>query len=78
MKQFSETLPVVTPDAGQLVSVTEAAMVTRLNPETIRRRIRRGTVRAWGVPWRVLVADLLQPYHTPGRRKSEVIRVREA
>lgn len=72
-KQFPEAPPPIT-DSTRVMSVTEAALLTRLNPETIRRRIRRGTVRAWGTPWRVLIADLIRPYPTPGRRKSDRIR----
>jgi hypothetical protein len=74
MKQFLDELPPMPADSGGLMSVTEAALLTRLNPETIRRRIRRGTVRAWGTPWRVMVADLLEPFHTPGKRKSDRFR----
>jgi len=74
MKQFLKELPPIACDSDGLMSVTEAALLTRLNPETIRRRIRRGTVRAWGTPWRVVLADLIQPYQTPGKRKSDRIR----
>jgi hypothetical protein len=52
--------PIATPE--RLLKVNDAALVAGLNPETIRRRIRRGQIRAWGFPHRVLLDDVLQPY----------------
>jgi hypothetical protein len=45
----------------RLMKVSEAAMVAGLNPETLRRRIRLGQLRAWGFPRRVLIEDVLPP-----------------
>jgi hypothetical protein len=37
-------------------------MMVGLNPETIRRRIRRGEIRAWGHPHKIALDDLLPIY----------------
>ena len=52
-----------------LLPVTEAAHQVGIHPETVRRRIRAGTLRAYGHPrtLRVKLTDLLQPYR-PARR----------
>ena len=58
------TLPV------QLMRVSEAAALIGVHPETLRRRIRRGELPAYGKPpRRVAVEDLLEPYK-PGACKK--------
>jgi hypothetical protein len=52
-----------------LLRVREAAMMVGLNPETVRRRIRRGEVRAWGKPQKVSLDDLLPLYLPAACRK---------
>jgi hypothetical protein len=42
--------------------VAEAAAIAGLNPETLRRRIRRGELPAWGSPRRVALNDVLQQF----------------
>ncbi len=66
-KRVFEKLP---PPCG-LMRVSEAAAAAGLHPETVRRRIRRGEVRAWGFPHRVLVADLLQEYEPAAAKDGE-------
>ncbi len=50
------------PEPGRLLRVREAALLMRLDRDTIYKRIRSGQVRAWGSPRRVLLDDLLRPY----------------
>jgi hypothetical protein len=54
---------------GGLYCVREAAMMVGLNPETVRRRIRRGEIRAWGRPQRISLDDLLPIYVPDSCRK---------
>ena len=49
------------PAPGGLLKVSDAAEIVGLNPETLRRRIRRGQLKAWGSPRRVAIADILFP-----------------
>jgi excisionase family DNA binding protein len=58
-----------TPSPLEFLTVTEAANQIGIHPETLRRRIRAGTLRAYGRPrtLRVKLKDLLQPYR-PARR----------
>ena len=60
----------IRPKAYEVVSVAEAALAVGLSEETVRRRIRRGQIPAWGMKGtlRVRVADLLPPY-VPNDRK---------
>ena len=52
-----------------LYRVREAALMVGLNPETIRRRIRRGEIRAWGRPQKIALDDLLPIYLPEACRK---------
>jgi hypothetical protein len=52
-----------------LMKVVEAAAIAGLNPETLRRRIRRGELAAWGSPRRVALADVMQQFEPPCLRK---------
>ena len=52
-----------------LYRVREAAMMVGMNPETIRRRIRRGEIPAWGRPQKVSLDDLLPIYVPEACRK---------
>ena len=52
-----------------LYRVREAAMIVGMNPETIRRRIRRGEIRAWGRPQKVSLDELLPIYVPEAGRK---------
>ena len=49
------------PDMTCFMSVTDAAAVARMNPETLHRLIREGKIRAFGRrhATRVLLADVL-------------------
>ncbi len=50
---------------SELYKVRDAARLLGLNPYTIRKRIRAGTITAWGKPLRVRPRDLLVPYEPP-------------
>jgi len=52
-----------------LFRVREAAMMVGMNPETIRRRIRRGEIPAWGRPQRIALDDLMPIYMPQAWRK---------
>ncbi len=54
----------------RLLRVREAALVMRLDRETICNRVRSGQVRAWGSPFRVLLDDLLRPHIPKGGKTS--------
>jgi hypothetical protein len=58
LAEATKVLERISPPSG-LMRVTEAAMLTGHNPETLRRRIRRGELRAWGRPYRVAISDVL-------------------
>jgi hypothetical protein len=48
--------------AFELVKVSEAAERCGLHPRTIRKRIARGELAAWGRPVRVRWRDVLPPF----------------
>ena len=52
-----------------LYRVREAALIVGMNPATIRRRIRRGEIRAWGRPQKVSLDDVLPIYVPEAFRK---------
>jgi hypothetical protein len=45
-----------------MMKVSDAAAIAGVNPETLRRRIRRGQLQAWGSPRRVALNDVLQQF----------------
>lgn len=45
-----------------LMKISEAALIAGLNPETLRRRVRRGDLAAWGSPRRVALADVMAQF----------------
>ena len=68
MNQAQSTIQRAVP-AGATYRVAEAALMTGLHKETIRRRIRAGKLTAWGSPQRVVLADLLAPQAPVSRQK---------
>ncbi len=62
--EAQHVLDTIPPPHG-LMRVNDAAAAAGIHPETVRRRIRRGEVRAWGRPRQVLVSDLLPQYQPP-------------
>jgi excisionase family DNA binding protein len=52
------------------MTVKEAALTLRMHEDTIRRRIRRGQILAWGRPQRIRIEDLLPVYVPSGTQKS--------
>ena len=57
-KKVLERIP---PPFG-LMKISEAAALAGLHPETLRRRVRRGELRAWGFPRKVRYADVMQQF----------------
>jgi excisionase family DNA binding protein len=57
------------PRTSELVTVADAALMLGIAQETIRRRIRRGEIPAWGKPGtlRVRLVDLMPPYDPRSR-----------
>jgi hypothetical protein len=47
----------------ELVKVREAAEMCGLNEKTLRERIRKGLLPAWGKPLRVRWRDVLTPFN---------------
>jgi len=45
-----------------LMKIADAAAIAGVNPETLRRRVRRGELAAWGSPRRVALGDVLQQF----------------
>jgi hypothetical protein len=54
-----------------LMRISQAAALAGLHPETLRRRIRRGELAAWGFPRRVAYADVVRQYEPPSLQKVE-------
>jgi excisionase family DNA binding protein len=52
-----------------LLRVREASMMVGLNRETVRRRIRRGEIRAWGRPQKIPFDELMPIYVPQACRK---------
>ena len=63
-KEAHSILQRVRPSIG-LMKISEAAQLAGLHPETIRRRVRRGELAAWGNPRRVDLNDLLKLFVPP-------------
>ncbi|MBS1856113.1 MAG: hypothetical protein JST11_12160 [Acidobacteria bacterium] len=61
MNEAKKVLLRTAPTFG-LLKISEAAMVAGVNPETLRRRVRRGELAAWGFPRRVALADVLAQF----------------
>jgi hypothetical protein len=51
------------------VKIAEAAAIAGVNSETIRRRVRRGELAAWGSPRRVALGDVLRQYIPSGMQE---------
>lgn len=69
--QLTETkniLRQVPPPMG-LMKISEAALVAGVCAETLRRRVRRGELAAWGSPRRVSIKDILQQFVPEGCEK---------
>jgi excisionase family DNA binding protein len=45
-----------------LLRISEAAAVAGVHPETLRRRVRKGELPAWGSPRRVRREDVLKQF----------------
>ncbi len=52
-------------DLAELYKLRDVAFLTGVSMSTIRRRIRAGTLTAWGKPLRVRPRDLLMRYEPP-------------
>ena len=52
-------------DLMDLYKVRDASFITGISMFTIRKRIRAGTISAWGRPFRIRPRDLLQKYQPP-------------
>jgi hypothetical protein len=61
MKDVKKVLRRAAPPAG-LMRISEAALVAGVCAETLRRRVRRGELAAWGSPRRVALADILEQF----------------
>jgi excisionase family DNA binding protein len=59
-KHLKTVVPTIPSD---LVSVTEAAQIAGMTPRTIWRKIRNGTIKAWGPRrcYRISLSELLAP-----------------
>ena len=57
------------PPTFGLMKISQAAALAGLHPETLRRRVRRGELTAWGFPRRVALADVLEQFNPPGLRE---------
>ena len=57
------------PPTFGLMKISQAAALAGLHPETLRRRVRRGELTAWGFPRRVALADVLEQFNPPGVRE---------
>jgi hypothetical protein len=51
-----------------LLKIADAAAVAGVHAETLRRRVRRGQLAAWGSPRRVALADVLRQFIPSGMR----------
>jgi hypothetical protein len=51
-----------TAPSGGLMRISEAALVAGVCAETLRRRVRRGELAAWGSPRRVAIGDVLEQF----------------
>jgi hypothetical protein len=52
-----------------LLKIAEAAAVAGVHAETLRRRVRRGELAAWGSPRRVALTDVLRQFIPPVMRE---------
>jgi hypothetical protein len=59
----------IPPPSFGLMKITEAAALAGCHPETLRRRVRRGELTAWGSPWKVAYADVMRQYEPRERGK---------
>jgi excisionase family DNA binding protein len=59
----------IPPPSFGLMKISEAAALTGLHPETLRRRVRRGELRAWGFPRRVSLSDVMKQFIPPAVRE---------
>jgi hypothetical protein len=65
-KQVLDRIP---PPSFGLMKISEAAALTGLHPETLRRRVRRGELAAWGFPRKVAYADVMKQFIPPALRE---------
>jgi hypothetical protein len=52
-----------------LMKISEAAALAGVNPETLRRRVRRGELPGWGFPRKVSYADVMKQFIPPALRE---------
>jgi hypothetical protein len=57
------------PPSFGLMKISEAAAMAGCHPETLRRRVRRGELAAFGFPRRVALADVLKQFIPPALRE---------
>lgn len=69
LKEAKKVLNRIPPPSFGLMKVSDAAALAGLHPETLRRRIRRGELVAWGSPRKVAYADVMRQFMPEERGK---------
>jgi hypothetical protein len=64
-----KVLTSIPPPSFGLLKISEAATMAGCHPETLRRKVRRGDLPAWGSPLKVSFADVMRQYG-PRRREK--------
>jgi hypothetical protein len=59
----------IPPPSFGLMKISEAAALAGLHPETLRRRVRRGELPAWGFPRKVAYTDVMKQFEPKERGK---------
>ena len=70
LKEAKITLSRIPPPSFGLMRISEAAAFAGVCAETLRRRVRRGELPAWGRPRRVALNDVLQQFEPGSAQRS--------
>lgn len=69
IKDAKKVLRNMPPPTFGLMKISQAAALAGCHVETLRRRVRRGELAAWGFPRRVALSDVLRQFDPDERGK---------